>query len=227
MGSLKSSKNPSAGQSKQAAKQNERGLAHYGQWEMEEAIAAFHKATSGEPDNPEYHLNLARAYARSGAFDDAMGSLGEYLRTETDENVATRYERLFSSAMDDVETMLVEKMPALRLTLPEIGKAIQMWLEYRITVGRRPLRIPKPELWAAAVTHAVAKINMADLTRPQIAQAYGISERSLQQKYEQLDETLDLMPADFRYFCGEENPLDKVVEAAQLLEEMYGRFREE
>lgn len=227
MANSKSRKEPSANQRQRAAAQNKRGLELYGDWEMEEAIAAFQEATTIVPDNAEYHLNLARAYARSGAFDAAMVSLGEYLRTETDKNVATRYERLFSSAMDNVETLLVETMAKLEMTVPEVGKAIQMWLEYRITVGRKPLRIPKPELWAAAVTYAVAKINMADVTRAQIAEGYGISERALQQKYEQLNETLDLMPADFRYFCGEENPLDKVVEAAQLLEEMYGRFRDE
>lgn len=227
MASSKSSKKPTATQLKKAAEQNQQGLAQYTAWEIEEAVTSFRQATAADPDNPEYHLNLARAYARSGAFDAAMGSLAEYLRTETDENVASRYERLFSSAMDDVETLLVETMPQLDMTMPEIGRAIQMWLEYRITVGRKPLRIPKPELWAAAVTHAVAKINMSEVTRAQVAQAYNIGDRALQQKYEQLNETLDLMPADFRYFCGEENPLDKVVEAAQLLEEMYGRFREE
>ena len=227
MATSNTGKDPSASQLKQAAVRNDRGLEHYGDWEMEEAIAAFREATTFAPDNPEYHLNLARAYARSGAFDEAMVSLGEYLRTETDKDVATRYERLFSSAMDGVETLLVNTMPEMGLTVPEVGRAIQMWLEYRITVGRKPLRIPKPELWAAAVTHAVAKINMAKISREEIAHVYGINERSLRQKYEQLDETLDLMPADFRYFCGEENPLDKVVEAAQLLEEMYGRFQDE
>jgi hypothetical protein len=89
------------------------------------------------------------------------------------------------------------------------------------------LRVPKPALWSAALTHAVAKINMSDLKRKDVAAAYGVAETSLQEKYDQLVTTLDLMPADFRYFAGEENPLDKLVEAAQMLEEMYGRFREE
>lgn len=210
-----------------AAKQNEVGLQHYGAWELQEAIAAFKNATAADPDNSEYHLNLARAYARSGDFGQALESLGDYLHNETDEKVAARYERLFSSALDDVEELLIENMNALDMPVPLIGKAIQMWLEYRITVGRRQLRIPKPALWAAALTYAVTKVNMQEISRSDVARQYGISERALATKYKELVDCLDLMPADFRYFAGEENPLDKLVEAAQQLEEMYGRFYEE
>lgn len=205
---------------------NENGLQHYGQWELERAIESFRDATNGDPDNPEYHLNLARAYARSGNYQEAMRSLGDYLRTETDEDVAARYERLFSSALDGVEEVLIEKMRDLEMPLPQIGKGIQMWLEYRITLGRKPLQIQEPELWAAGLTYAVAKINLVEIGPEKIAKSYGVSELGLREKYRELVSTLDLMPADYRYFTGEENPLDKLVEAAQLLEEIYGRFHE-
>jgi hypothetical protein len=39
-------------------------------------------------------------------------------------------------------------------------------------------------------------------------------------------ETLDIMPCDYRYLRGKNNPLDKLVEAAVMLEEMERRFRE-
>lgn len=216
----------SEGTRREAANNNEAGLQHYGQWEMDEAIEAFSEATAADPDNPEYHLNLARAYARSGDYHEAMRSLGEYLRTETDENVAARYERLFSSALDGVEEALIETMQTLELPVQQIGKGIQMWLEYRITLGRKPLRIQRPKLWAAGLTYAVTKINLVELSREQIAQAYEVSESGLREKYRELVATLDLMPADYRYFTGDENPLDKLVEAAQLLEQIYGRFHE-
>jgi len=35
-----------------------------------------------------------------------------------------------------------------------------------------------------------------------------------------------VMPCDYRYFTGQENPLDKLVEAAELLEQLEVRFRE-
>jgi tetratricopeptide (TPR) repeat protein len=209
-----------------AASQNEAGLHYYGQWEMDRAVEAFRAATTQEPDNPEFHLNLARAYARSGDYQEAMRSLGEYLRTETDEDVATRYERLFSSALDEVEEILIEKMRELDMPIQQVGKAIQMWLEYRITLGRKPLQASAPEVWAAGLTYAVAKINLLDVEREQILEAYGVGQRSLKDKYRELVTTLDLMPGDYRYFTGEENPLDKLVEAAQLLDEIYGRFHE-
>ncbi|MDX1686730.1 MAG: tetratricopeptide repeat protein [Candidatus Promineifilaceae bacterium] len=227
MADVESPKKPSKKDLRHAAKQNEIGLRHYGEWEMDKAVDAFQEATAADPENPEYHLNLARAYARSNDFHKAIRSLGDYLRTETDENVASRYERLFSSALDDVETLLIETMEAMDLPVPLTGKAIQMWLEYRITVGRRPLPIPKPQLWAAALTYAVCKINLQDVSRSEVAEAYDVSERSLKEKSDELINTLDLMPADFRYFIGDDNPLDKLVEAAQMLEEMYARFFDE
>lgn len=217
---------PTSSALRNAATNNENGLRYFGQWEMEKAIESFVGATTDDPDNAEYHLNLARAYARSGNYQEAMRSLGEYLRTETDEHVAARYERLFSSALDSVEEVLIEKMRDLEMPLPQVGKGIQMWLEYRITLGRKPLQVQKPELWAAALTYAVAKINLVEIGKQQIMDTYGVSERGLREKYRELVSTLDLMPADYRYFTGEENPLDKLVEAAQLLEDIYGRFHE-
>jgi hypothetical protein len=34
------------------------------------------------------------------------------------------------------------------------------------------------------------------------------------------------MPCDYRYFVGSQNPLDKLVEAAELLEQLERRFHE-
>ena len=205
---------------------NEAGLDYYNNWKMVDAINAFQKAIKADNSNPEYNLNLARAYARSGDYDQAMRSLGQYLHNETKEDVAARYERLFSSALDDVETALIETSRKLGLTVAQTGKGIQMWLEYRITIGRRPLRILKPELWSAGVTYAIIKVNFLEIPRAKVAKAYKITERSLKEKYDELVETLDLMPADYRYFTGKENPLDKLVEAAQLLDQLDQDFQE-
>lgn len=98
-------------------KYNQAGLQSYQDWELEKAVAAFKKAAAAEPDNAEYHLNLARALARSSNFHEAIQALGEYLRTETDPTLSSRYERLFSSALDEVESALIEGMRQLGLSI--------------------------------------------------------------------------------------------------------------
>lgn len=206
---------------------NEDGLKFYEGWAMDEAISSFQEAVAASPDNPEYILNLARAYARSGDFGEAMKALGEYLRIETESDIAARYEWLFSTALDPVEDSLIAVMPKLGVPIPQIGKAIQMWLEYRITIGRRPLRVPKPELWAAAIAYAIIKVNFVDKKLAQVAKAFRLKSDAVKKKYDEIVETLDLMPADYRYYTGEVNPLDKLVEAAQLLEDMDRKFQEE
>lgn len=216
-----------ASQEEKAAKLNQTGLTHYANWEMAAAIDAFRAAIAAQAHNPEYQLNLVRAYARSGHYDEAMKALGEYLSIETDGKIADRYEKLFSSSLDEVESVLISTMQEMGLAVPQIGKGIQMWLEYRITIGRQPLRIQKPELWAAALTYAIIKINLINIPKSDITAAYGVSERAMLDKYNELIKTLDIMPADYRYFTGDENPLDKLVEAAQLLEDLDRRFQEE
>jgi len=212
---------------KQAVEHNQSGLEFYGSWQIDKAVDAFTAAVSADPQNPEYRLNLTRAHTRGGDYDQAMSALGSYLQTETKGELTARYEQLFSTGLDEVESNLIEAMKQLDLPLPQVGKAIQMWLEYRIAIGRRPLRIPKPSLWAGALAYAIVKVNFVEMNRSQIAAVLGINERALKEKYQEIVETLDLMPADYRYFTGEENPLDKLVEAAELLEKLDQHFQED
>ena len=211
---------------KQDEKFNEAGLDHYKAWQLEDAIASFEKAVEKDDSVAQYPLNLARACARAGRYDQVMEALGSYLHLETDSAASTRYQRIFSSAPDDVETLLVDTMSAMKLPMKQIGKALQMWLEYRIAIGEQPLRVPKPELWAGGITYAILKVNFDEDHAPRVADAYDISTRAVRDKYHELVEALDLMPADYRYFTGDKNPLDKLVEAAQLLETMDEKFKE-
>lgn len=211
---------------KQAAKLNKEGLAHYTAWQLEDAITAFQQAAEADDSTAEYPLNLARACARAGRYDQVMEALGNYLHLETETAVSARYQRIFSSAPDDVETLLVDTMSVIKLPMQQIGKALQMWLEYRIAIGEQPLRVPKPALWAGGITYAILKVNFDEDHAPRVAEAYSISQRAIREKYQELVKALDLMPADYRYFTGDENPLDKLVEAAQLLETMDEKFKE-
>ena len=215
-----------AASKRRASRLNQEGLQFYAAWELESAVGKFLAATQDDPDNAEYHLNLARTYARGGDYENAIRALGNYICTEPDPNLSERYELLFASALDEVEKELIEKMRAAGMNIKLIGAAIQMWLEYRIAIGRQPLVIRKPATWAAALDYTARKINFHHVARNKLADYYGISDGTLKARHDDLVDALDVMPADYRYFTGEDNPLDKLVEAAQMLEQLERRFRE-
>lgn len=208
-----------------ARKANAVGLQQYERWDIDEAINSFNEAIRLHAEEPEFHLNLARALARYGDFDAAKRALGSYIRFEPDKELAERFEQLFAEGMDEIESMVTERMTRKGLPLEIVGAAVQMWLEYRICVGRRPLIIRKPETWAAALDYTIRKINFRELTQREIADLYEVSPSTVRAYHNDLVQTLDIMPCDYRYFRGDENPLDKLVEAAAMLEELEERFR--
>ena len=210
---------------KKARKANALGLQQYERWEIDEAIESFEEAIQLNPEEPEFHLNLARTLARYGDFDAARRALGSYIRFEPDESLAERFEQLFGEGMDEVETLLTQQMTRKKLPLEVIGAAVQMWMEYRICIGRRPLIIRKPETWASALDYTIRKVNFKELSQREIADIYGVSPSTVRAYHNDLVQTLDIMPCDYRYFRGDENPLDKLVEAAAMLEELEERFR--
>jgi tetratricopeptide (TPR) repeat protein len=193
---------------RRAAELESQGLEHFQSWNLPEAIADFEAAARLMPNNPDYRLNHAKALARSGDYD-----------------LVERYERLFANAMDDVESLLTRRMTAEGLSVEEVGAAIQMWLEYRITIGRQPLVIRKPETWAAALDFTVRRVNLQHISTRDVAEFYKISEQTLRERHQSIVQTLDIMPCDYRYFTGKDNPLDKLVEAAELLRQLEDRFQ--
>jgi tetratricopeptide (TPR) repeat protein len=210
---------------RRAAQLNEEGLLRYRRWEVEEAVRTFRQAAEMQPQQPDYHLNLARALARFGDYEGTLRALGEFLRTESDPVLTERFERLFGNAMDEVETLLTGVMTQHDLPLDVIGAAIQMWMEYRIALGRRPLDTSGAAPWAAALDLTVRKVNFRDAPLREIVEWYGAQSSTVRKYHLDLVKTLDVMPCDYRYFRGAQNPLDKLVEAAAMLEELEERFR--
>ncbi len=215
-----------ASKAERAEAYNREGLQAYADWDIERAIKRFQAAVRLAPEEPEYHLNLAKALSRAGDFDQALRAVAEFLRLEPDSKLAERLQQLFATGLDKVESVLTERMTTAGMPIEEIGAAMQMWLEYRIAIGRRPLVMRKPEAWAAALDYTIRKVNLHQVTQKEIAELYGVSESSLRERFDDLVSTLDVMPCDYRYFVGEDNPLDKLVEAAELLERLEARFRE-
>jgi tetratricopeptide (TPR) repeat protein len=209
-----------------AAELNTQGLKYFRSWDLAEAIAAFEAAAHLAPKHADYHLNHARALARSGDYDRALKALAEFIRVEKDPELVERYERLFTNAMDEVETLVTGRMTAAGLPIEEIGAAIQMWLEYRITIGRQPLVIRKPETWAAALDFTVRRVNLTIVPAREVADHYGVSEQAMRERHQAIVKALDIMPCDYRYFTGKNNPLDKLVEAAELLQQLEDKFQQ-
>jgi tetratricopeptide (TPR) repeat protein len=222
---MSTTRRATAAEKRQAEAAYAEGQAALGTWDLEEAISHLRRAGKLDPQNADYPLGLARALVRSGDYDLGLRAVGEYIRLEEDSTLAERFERLFAQALDEVETVLTERMTAAGMRLEDIGAAIQMWLEFRITWGRQALSLRRPASWAGALDYTIRKINGHAVTVREVAEQYEVSESSLREHHQQLVETLDLMPCDYRYFTGEANPLDKLVEAAQMLEELETRFR--
>jgi tetratricopeptide (TPR) repeat protein len=210
----------------QAQEHQEAGLEAYEAWDVDRAVEELEAAVEFDPDNPDYQLNLAQAVARSGDYDQALRVLAEFIRLEPDSRLTERFEQLFASGMDDVEEVVTDRMTQAGMPVEEIGAALQMWLEYRIALGREQLIIRKAETWAAALDYIVRKVNLRPVRRYKIADLYGVSDSAVRDRHRDLVSTLDVMPCDYRYFTGDENPLDKLVEAAELLEELEARFQE-
>lgn len=209
-----------------AASYNVEGLECYEKWEVEDAIKRFKEAARLAPDDPEYHLNLARARARFGQWEEALTSLRDFLDLEPDTRLRQRFRALFELGMDPVESTLTHVMTSDGTSLEEISAAMQMWWEFRIAAGRRTLPMRKPEAWAAALDYTVRKLNFRHVTQKEMAELYKISESALRSRYHDLVETLDIMPCDYRYFRGEKNPLDMLVQAAIMLDQLERQFKE-
>jgi tetratricopeptide (TPR) repeat protein len=202
-------------------------IAAYDRWDMDVAVEMLEQVISLHPDNPSYHMSLAQALSRAGDFDRALRALANYLRLAPNSKVADRVEHLFASGMDPVEAVLTDKMTEAQMPIEMIGAAIQMWIEFRIALGEDPLRIPKPETWAAALDYTVRKVNLRDVPMEKVADYYGVSEDTLRKHNQTLIDKIDVMPCDYRYFTSDQNPLDKLVEAAELLERLEARFNKE
>lgn len=204
---------------------NRTGIEHYDRWEMESAITLFQEATRLDDTEPDYHLNLARAQVRVGDYELMLQALGNYIRVEKDKTLLGRFEALFSNALDQVEARLTVIMPQNGVGLEIIGAAIQMWVEYRVAIGKRYLDLSHPESWAAALDYTVRKINFVEAPLEDISRWYSTHEAAVRHNHADLINVLDIMPCDYRYYRGEENPLDKLVEAAMMLEDLEKRFR--
>jgi len=218
---------PSAGDRKKAETLYQEAVEAYNRWDVAAALQLLEDALKLAPNNPAYHMYMAQTLCRTGDFDRALRALANYLRLAPDSPIAGRVEQLFASGMDPVEDSVTSKMTEARIAIEMIGAAIQMWMEFRIALGEEILAIPKPEAWAAALDYTVRKVNLREASLEKLAAFYGVVSDTVRKHSATLVKKLDVMPCDYRYFIGDENPLDKLVEAAELLDKLETRFSQE
>lgn len=202
------------------------GLDYYAHWDIERAIEALRSAIALNSREADYFLYLAQAYVRLGDYESMRRALGEFMHLESDPDLTDRFEMLFGNAMDDVETLFTHIMTQRDAPLEIIGAAIQMWVEFRVALGRKHISLKGGEAraWAAALDYTIRKVNFHEVPIEYISRWYDVSSQVIRSRHAILVEILDVMPCDYRYFRGPENPLDKLVEAANMLEKLEERF---
>ena len=209
-----------------AAQLCQEGLDYYTHWDIERAIETFEKATALDDQEADYFLYLAQAHVRLGDYEGMRKALGRFMHLEENPELTARFERLFGNAMDEIETLLTQVMTSQEVPLEVIGAAIQMWLEFRVAMGRKKIILNATEIksWAASLDYTIRKVNFHEVPAETLATWYQVSPTTVRSRYAALVETLDIMPCDYRYFRGVDNPLDKLVEAANMLEKLEERF---
>ena len=100
---------------------NQCGLQHYEQWELETAISLFREANHLDETKAEYHLNLARAYARSSDYHQAIAALGDFANlirsiAQSDGGAHFKDQRLYAEGIT-----LIQKGQTTRLTREDLG----------------------------------------------------------------------------------------------------------
>ena len=204
------------------------GLAHLQAWEVEEAIEALKGAIALDDTQADYYLHLAQAYIRVGDYESMRQALGNFMFLEPDQDLAERFQAIFSSGLDLVEQTLTTVMPEHHVPLLVVGAALQMWVDFQVACGRHPLPISDTRTdaakWAAALDYTIRKVNIHDAGLKEIALWYATKPSIIAENHRRLVNTLDIMPCDYRYFRGPQNPLDKLVEAAIVLETLEERF---
>ena len=84
----------------------------------------------------------------------------------------------------------------------------------------------RAESWAAGVDYTYRRVNLIRGAPRDIGRLYGVSGAAVLERHHELVGVLDIMPCDYRYYAGADNPLDRLVEAASMLDDLERRFRD-
>ncbi|MEO0325703.1 MAG: tetratricopeptide repeat protein [Myxococcota bacterium] len=189
-----------------------------------EAVRHLRQAYDLEPEHDEITASFAHALARHAVEGGPAAALDEALRfarealalapesrdharlvawiergappegdvtTEPPEHVAA------AEAEDPVVEIFEREMRGLGYSERQLEHAVSLWDDYR---RGRALRIRKPQIYAAAIEYAMARlVGRRGSTQAAIARRYGVAATSLSSRYGEIRAALALRPGDPRY----------------------------
>ncbi|MCG8555775.1 MAG: tetratricopeptide repeat protein [Proteobacteria bacterium] len=183
------------------------------------ALTHLRLAHALQPDEHEITASLARCLGNIGELEEAR-RLADEACTCAPHNTEHRklrswIDRKASPQRRDVETRgpcaaprleatsravlgaLRQNMTGAGFSSRQVQCACALWVDFR---GRREVRVSKPEVLAAAVEYALARVmRMQGVTQASLARRYGVAATSISSRYSEIREVLALRPGDPRY----------------------------
>lgn len=99
--------------------------------------------------------------------------------------------------VESVSALLAKSMKSAGVSNERVAAAMTLWRDY---VGAERVRVTKPEVCAAAVEYAILHIRgEAGDAEASLAKRYGVTPRSMQDRFAKLCDALQLAPHDPRY----------------------------
>lgn len=159
--------------------------------ELDEAASFARRAVDLAPDKSE-HRRLRR-WVDEGAPDaTSMRATNRVARP-----AGRAQHDLSSDDADAVATLLAEHMARAGFSRARIARAQALWGDFQ---SEYEPRVNKPEVLAAAVEYALAKLEpTSGVTQAVVARRYGVAAGSVSQRYGEIRTALSLVPSDPRY----------------------------
>jgi tetratricopeptide (TPR) repeat protein len=101
------------------------------------------------------------------------------------------------STRDPVARLLASSMPQAGFSAEHLHRAQALWEDFN---GRRLPRVAKPEVYAAAIEYAIAKLHkVRGVTQAELGHRYGVAPATISSRYAEIRSELALVPGDPRY----------------------------
>ena len=170
-----------------------------------ECAEVLERAAELDPEN-----RLVRRLSREAGYLIELSSQGPPAE-QAELSQRPRLRLALEGPAGEVEQLVLAGLSAAGFGEEQRLAARDLWRDFLAL--RRP-RLRRPARWAAAVHHAIARLDFVDgSARDDIALRYGVRDTEVEKAYGDLVRTLDLAVFDPRY-CSQPHPVEAVEEEA-------------